>query len=391
MQKIPVYLFLLCFTCPGLSQSPISGYLLDSETAEPLAFATIYVNGTTTGAVSREDGFFELPVEHYPADVIVSHVGYVSLVQTLNAPPRDTLYMYLTMHPFELGEVNVVDQNQRKKNLAEFRKAFLGTGTFGQKATILNEDVLFFQRDYQQRKLPPGISLTGQATEKSDVDSDLKKAVNLQARSRAPLQIEQPATGYTIQVDLIQFVNQYGSSSSTSWLGFYYFIPWEDQGKGRPRRFLRKRKQAYYNSSQHFLSALYQRRLAEEGYQVFERRRNEQNGQIDYVAFDLYAQVVRIDEQTSAVEGLAGKTLEILFYGKANGTPRPIKKRPKGQPVPSAVQFIEPYCQFRANGTIPDTNIRFGGAISDKKVGAMLPDNYAPNEDEEVEESDNAY
>jgi len=78
MQKLLVPLFFLHVACAVYSQSPISGYLLDSETAEPLAFATVYINGTTTGTISREDGFFELPVEYYPADIIVSHMGYAS-------------------------------------------------------------------------------------------------------------------------------------------------------------------------------------------------------------------------------------------------------------------------------------------------------------------------
>ena len=42
----------------------------------------------------------------------------------------------------------------------------------------------------------------------------------------------------------------------------------------------------------------------------------------------------------------------------------------------SKIQFLEDYCLVRLNGTISDFSITFGGRISEKKVSAMLPDNY---------------
>ena len=70
-------LALLLFFPTFLSgQNVIKGVVVDSLTQEPLPSATVYVNGTTQGTITDNDGRFELKDVSFPATVVFSFVGY---------------------------------------------------------------------------------------------------------------------------------------------------------------------------------------------------------------------------------------------------------------------------------------------------------------------------
>ena len=57
-------------------QSTITGIVVDSLTMEPLPTATVYVNSTTLGTTTNNDGLFELKDVPFPCTVVFSFVGY---------------------------------------------------------------------------------------------------------------------------------------------------------------------------------------------------------------------------------------------------------------------------------------------------------------------------
>ena len=110
-----------------------------------------------------------------------------------------------------MNTVVVRDRNRRRQNLIEFRRLFLGENAWGKRASIQNEEALVFSRDYvtqqynirsvrMKRRLEQA-RLTGArwAPDSSYVIYD--KAVNLKASANAPLLIDLPDLGYTLQLE----------------------------------------------------------------------------------------------------------------------------------------------------------------------------------------------
>jgi hypothetical protein len=51
-------------------------------------------------------------------------------------------------------------------------------------------------------------------------------------------------------------------------------------------------------------------------------------------------------------------------------------------PLPMAlsrIYFLKDTCIIRADGSRPDNSIMFGPKIGDKRIGAMLPDDFQPD------------
>lgn len=71
---------LLCWVNWSEAQNIVSGRVVDSLTNEPVAFATVYLDGTTVGTTTDDDGRFSLDVNprYLPATIIVSHLNYAA-------------------------------------------------------------------------------------------------------------------------------------------------------------------------------------------------------------------------------------------------------------------------------------------------------------------------
>ncbi|WP_346316143.1 SusC/RagA family TonB-linked outer membrane protein [Chitinophaga sp. YIM B06452] len=82
----------------------ISGAVRD-ESGKGIAFATVRVKGTTTGAVSSPDGAFKLEVKDFPAVLQVSCQGYASREVRVTGP--GTLNVMLARSLQQIGEVVV--------------------------------------------------------------------------------------------------------------------------------------------------------------------------------------------------------------------------------------------------------------------------------------------
>ncbi|MEL6275544.1 MAG: carboxypeptidase-like regulatory domain-containing protein, partial [Bacteroidota bacterium] len=78
--KFPQFLFLLlllAFASPMLGQNIIKGRVIDAETKDPLIGAAVGVESTSVGAMTQDDGFFELAVtESGQVSLLVTFVGY---------------------------------------------------------------------------------------------------------------------------------------------------------------------------------------------------------------------------------------------------------------------------------------------------------------------------
>ncbi len=369
-----------------LAQPVLKGTVLDSTNHEPVPFVTVYFDGTTNGQTTDDNGQFALSLNgiDLPAVLVVSHVGYRR--QTLLI--RDTeeeLYISLAVQGQLISTVVVQDRNQRLKNIQEFRRLFLGTDEWGERAQIRNEDALLFDRDFKNQRVNVRSKYMRKMTLNSNrnnvewsADSSFyvyDKALNLQATAKVPLEIELPDLGYKIQVDLVKFLTEY-RAGRTSHLGHYFFIPQEGpEGKTRARH-ERNRQRAFYNSSLHFLRSLYAGKLKENGYQIYEQEKDKNGKNKKLKNFDIMPHVQKVEEDELEIKDLAGRSLIILYYGDAKGRPLPPNKWRRAQPVQSGIHIGHEACLIRPDGTVGDSDLAFSGYIGSRGVAWILPSDF---------------
>lgn len=84
---------------------------------EPLAFASIQVKELQTGILSKSDGSYELKLEAGKYDLVVSMVGYKSMVMTIIVN-RDINQNFI-LDPGESGGLSEVVVRARLRDRAE--------------------------------------------------------------------------------------------------------------------------------------------------------------------------------------------------------------------------------------------------------------------------------
>ena len=69
----------------------VKGKLLDSETQQPIAFASIYLKGTPIGTTSNIEGdfIFHIPLKNREGVVVISAMGYTSIEKNPNSFSKD--------------------------------------------------------------------------------------------------------------------------------------------------------------------------------------------------------------------------------------------------------------------------------------------------------------
>lgn len=365
------------------AQNVIKGKVIDASSNKAISDATIYVNGTTIGTTSDMEGNFTLEKAPIPCYLGVSHVEYKPSMIDFSKANITTLIIKLDIRNVQLQQISVSDINRRQTNINIFKNNFIGSDYFGQKAILLNDNNLFFTHEYQDKKtkLPSSMRITSAdgPTIKHEKDGNYithKKKISTSVKTNASLNIDMPYLGYNLQAELIDYLQEYGDgfSSQCSFLGYYFFIPY----KKHLIKYDKRRKEAYYNSSLHFCRALYNKALKANGYQILEitgEGKSEKTLMIDLDSLNTYRK-----DNTLFITGLKDRMFTILYNCKSDGSPKDLNTH-KLNPGPQSLMFFsKDTCQISSNGIISNNNILFGGSISEKKVGAMLPENYYPEE-----------
>ncbi len=118
--RIQFTLFILL--CQVLAYSQVKGTITDTS-GEPLAYANIYVNETSTGTTSNMEGQFELLLEDGSYEIIFQYVGYKQAVQQVELKGSPiTIDVVLQPESLLLNEV-VVQADAEDPAYAIIRKA----------------------------------------------------------------------------------------------------------------------------------------------------------------------------------------------------------------------------------------------------------------------------
>ena len=374
-------------------QSTIRGIVIDSLTQEPLASATVYVNGTTQGTATGLDGRFELNDVFFPATVVFSYVGYQPQALELERNPGSLTVMLSANE--ELPEIVISGKANkiRKEDLEYFKEMFLGDDRWGGRAHIRNENVIMVDNSYQTSYFTRRIGKTFYSSRNvyNDIQSntliyvDTVKVVKKVFRAWAyePLIIDLPLLGYEVYVDLVNFtVEQTNAVSQCDILGYYYYKPYTDVSKRQAKSIERNRLKAYYGSSQHFLKSFAQDRLAENGY-ILTKSENIVKGKKN-IPTNLPINVSEYSAGTEdgivRVSGLKDRKLWIKYYHLNDGSPLNLGESAKGlrRYSESGITFLNDECSFSKEGVVRDNSILFSGDISKRRIASCLPDDYLP-------------
>lgn len=138
-----IILVILCTLDIQGQTMTISGYVRNSQTAEPIPFATIQILGTPSGTISNEDGFFVFHYNREKADsLIFSALAFKRLTLLLQGS-KNPLDVYLLPETYALSTVEIrpmeediifdhlamIIQSYRKNSSQSSAKAYLRVNT----------------------------------------------------------------------------------------------------------------------------------------------------------------------------------------------------------------------------------------------------------------------
>ena len=115
MKKIKLFFLLLSatFCSAAFAQGiPVSGKVTEASTGEPLVGATVFVEGTTSGATTDANGEYSLEVPS-DAKLTVSMIGYE--IQTISVDGRSRIDISLIEDTYNLDELIVVAYGTAKR------------------------------------------------------------------------------------------------------------------------------------------------------------------------------------------------------------------------------------------------------------------------------------
>lgn len=243
-----ITIFFLLFYCPVWSQQ-IRGKVIDSASQKPLVKASVFINGTSIGATTNENG--EFSIDKFPSDnfdLVVSFVGYETLVTNISLPENN--FLTISLRPrndmLETVVVRSYEKNGWEKWGFLFTNSFIGTTALSDNCKIKNPKDIRFSYSENDRIL--------------------------RAYSIKPLTIINKALGYKIEYDLEEF---YYDLNSKILLYFGYPLFAElDESKSKQRRWQKRRQQAYEGSLMQFMRAINQNKIEQTGFQIRHLVRN---------------------------------------------------------------------------------------------------------------------
>jgi CarboxypepD_reg-like domain len=324
--------FILFFIISNVCFSQvITGVILDGNSNNPIDGASIYFDNTTIGTTSNEKGVFILEYNrniHTP--LIVSFIGYKTQMFE-EFPTNDEMTIYLYESSEVLDEVILTHKDawSRELKLKEFIKHYLGETKNGKASKILNKDDIVLKYNKNKKQLT--------------------------AHAKAPIVIKNNILKYLITVELDHFEINYLSVSKNKKrlnLDYVYYSGanfFKSLQKKPSKLTLQKRKETYGGSVLHFMRALAQEQLNEEGYRIYKG-----NYPVNPKRF---IKVFPIENSNNVYVELRDK-LSILYKGGKQSSAESL-----------ADEF---YIDHFGNHTPPET-VRFGGNLGKQRMGDALP------------------
>lgn len=344
---------LLLFTATAASAQParVTGTVVDRMTGLPLPGAHVFVSGTSIGDATDSRGRFEIKVGPGSARLTATMLGYRTARTDRLIEAGDTVAIAFQLPPdaLALGSVEVVKDRDAawKQALEQFVSVFFGATPNAERTALLNPEVLDLSMDRERR---------------------------LDAVADAPLVVRNDGLGYELTFyDLLLKAER----ADRAWAGT---VSYRDLCEDRPCRaaVADARSQAYLGSPSHFLHALTQRRLEDEG---FSMERVENPGHPGGSALDGVGNVfglggddaVDLRPAPFGWEVETGGALRVVYAGERDGRPGRDGNQVSWLVAEGGV------LRLSADGDIldPDAVIRYG-YWDWERAADTVPHNYRP-------------
>ena len=224
----------------------VSGRVIDAQTQQPLAAASVFAQNTTIGTATDADGKFTLTLPNGGYDLVVSFTGYqVESRRITSAETAAGLQFSLRPKEKELQDVVIRASSEVpdgwEKYGSFFLENFIGKTANSAFCTLKNKEALKFYFS--------------------------KKRNRLKILATAPLEIENEALGYNIKYTLDSFIYEYNTQVSL-YSGYPLFEERKPADSAISVRWSQNRQLAYNGSMLHFMRSLYHKQLTENGFEV---------------------------------------------------------------------------------------------------------------------------
>src|ERR1700743_978878 len=141
-------LFFLFLTTFADCQVNVSGKVVSATSNIPVANASVYINNTSVGTTTDENGEFHISSTlNGSFHLVVSHVSFQTQITHINLNENSSkLLIVLDAKSLDLNGVTITDHSLKswKKWRKLFTEFFMGSMEFSRKCTIQNPEVLKF-------------------------------------------------------------------------------------------------------------------------------------------------------------------------------------------------------------------------------------------------------
>lgn len=243
-------LLTLSWTLSFSQGNRLSGNVTDSRTGEILSGAHIFVNKTTIGTASDQNGNYRLTgIPGGVQTIIISFIGFKDYIVEVDFTNLKNQRLEVKLEPkaFSFDDVQVLSSNKEwKKNLKRFKTHFFGFTINAGSMELVNPEVLTFENSGSR----------------------------LITTAEAPLKIVNKALGYEITYYLTQSISTDHYFDSSFLMEFKEMT---SESEAVIKNWHLEREKAYKGSFIHFLNALSDGNYLEDGFKVFASKKENLN------------------------------------------------------------------------------------------------------------------
>ena len=341
-------LILLCsvFCSTSLLSQTLRGTVYDAKTGKPVTDARVYLDGTSMETIAGADGKFTLVVSKpINTTLVVDHILYEPYFVTtpFSSMPEK---IYLKEKENILVEATVVaDRFTREQKLQAFREQFLGTNKAGKSCRILNEDDISFSYNSGKR--------------------------TLNAQAVKPIVVENSYLGYTVEFTLMEFSAQFNDNTlrdKSIYKSMFYGTSLYVDENPNDKKIKERRVNTYKESSTCFFRSLVNGTLKETKHRLYFKGLPTSTASCFAIKDTLQMKQLVLHPSLSP-------TLYVNGEKKTRGLLTVLYKRSKQTDIVfyTDVLYVDSYGNTDGVG-----NIMYTGAMSEQRLGSMLPLDYSP-------------
>lgn len=245
LKKILLIVLWIAFAQLVQAQRTISGKIIDVNTKQALASASVFLANTSVGTNANSAGEFKLEIAGPGRfNLVVALIGYETYATEVSVQENITgLKIELKPQVAELAEVVVgnYDKNGWEKWGEFFMEMLIGNTPNALNCKLLNKEAVKFTFS--------------------------KKENILRAFATEPLRIENNALGFDLTYSLTQFEHNY-KTRIFYYQGYPLFSEKKPRNNRQYQKWISNRKETYKGSLMHFMRSLFRNKIIEEGFEI---------------------------------------------------------------------------------------------------------------------------